>query len=75
MTRLGTYVRRNFEPLLLSVQVLLDVVVLALAMLCAWWLVEDRVTALAAFMSQHFPGAQLLQIRQRGRTHSQPAVR
>ncbi|MDP6520506.1 MAG: hypothetical protein QF411_11470, partial [Planctomycetota bacterium] len=40
MTRLGTYIRRNFEPLLLSVQVLMDVAVLALAMLCAWWLRE-----------------------------------
>ena len=36
------------------------------AILCTWWLMEDRVTALAAFMSQHFPGAQLAE-RQSGK--------
>jgi len=38
MTRLGTYVRRNFEPLLLSVQVVVDLVVLGLACITAWML-------------------------------------
>lgn len=40
MTRLGTVFRRNFEPLMLSVQVLVDLVVVVLACLAAWWIRE-----------------------------------
>jgi len=40
MTALGTFVRRNFEPLVLSVQVLIDLLVVVLACLMAWWLRE-----------------------------------
>ncbi|MFT5049104.1 MAG: exopolysaccharide biosynthesis polyprenyl glycosylphosphotransferase [Chlamydiales bacterium] len=37
MTVLGTFVRRNFEPLVLSVQVLVDLAVVVVACLTAWW--------------------------------------
>ncbi len=40
MTALGTYVRRNFEPLVLSVQVIVDLIVVVLACLLSWWLRE-----------------------------------
>lgn len=43
MTRVGTFVRRNFEPLVLSVQVLIDLAVVVLACLAAWWLRESLV--------------------------------
>jgi len=36
MTALGTFVRRNFEPLVLSVQVVVDLLVVVLACLAAW---------------------------------------
>ena len=41
MTRAGTFLRRNFEPLILSVQVVIDLVVVVLACLAAWWLRES----------------------------------
>ena len=40
MTALGTFVRRNFEPLVLSVQVVVDLAVVVLSCLAAWWLRE-----------------------------------
>ena len=40
MTQIGTFVRRNFEPLVLSVQVVLDLAVVVLACVTAWWLNE-----------------------------------
>ena len=40
MSHLGTFVRRNFEPLVLSVQVLIDLAVVVLACLASWWLRE-----------------------------------
>ena len=47
MTRAGTFVRRNFEPLVLSAQVLLDLVTVVLACLTAWYLREAYVGELA----------------------------
>ena len=38
MTQVGTFVRRNFEPLILSIQVILDLAVVVLACVAAWWL-------------------------------------
>lgn len=38
MTVFGTYVRRNFEPLVLSIQVIVDLAVVALACIVAWWI-------------------------------------
>lgn len=54
MTRLGTFARRNFEPLVLSIQVVVDLAVVVLACLCAWWLREsvappDTQTGLAVY--------------------------
>lgn len=43
MTRAGTFLRRNFEPLVLSIQVLIDLAVVVLACLAAWWLRETLV--------------------------------
>ncbi len=43
MTAAGTFLRRNFEPLVLSIQVLIDLVVVVIACLCAWWLRETIV--------------------------------
>lgn len=40
MTAAGTFVRRHFEPLMLSIQVLVDLVVVVLACLSAWYLRE-----------------------------------
>ncbi len=40
MTAAGTFLRRNFEPLVLSVQVLIDLVVVVIACFLAWWLRE-----------------------------------
>ncbi len=40
MTLPGTFLRRHFEPLVLSTQVLVDLGVVILACLCAWWLRE-----------------------------------
>lgn len=40
MTRIGTYVRRNFEPLVLSVQVVVDLLVVGLACWTAWYVRE-----------------------------------
>lgn len=40
MTAAGTFVRRHFEPLMLSIQVLADLAVIVLACLCGWWLRE-----------------------------------
>ena len=40
MTRVGTLVRRNFEPLILSIQVLVDLLVVVLACVTAWALRE-----------------------------------
>jgi len=37
----GTFVRRHFEPLMLSVQVLVDLLVVLLALLCGWWVREE----------------------------------
>jgi len=36
MTSVGTFVRRNFEPLILSIQVVVDLVVVVLACVTAW---------------------------------------
>ena len=36
MTRVGTYVRRNFEPLILSIQVVVDLAVVLIACLAAF---------------------------------------
>ncbi len=44
MTQIGTFVRRNFEPLVLSVQVVVDLIVVVLACLTAWWLRERLAT-------------------------------
>ena len=41
MTAAGTFVRRNFEPLVLSVQVLVDLLVVGLACVLAWWIREQ----------------------------------
>lgn len=38
MTQVGTFVRRNFEPLILSIQVVVDLVVVVLACITAWGL-------------------------------------
>jgi exopolysaccharide biosynthesis polyprenyl glycosylphosphotransferase len=43
MTRAGTFVRRNFEPLVLSTQVLADLCTVVGACLSAWWLREQFV--------------------------------
>ena len=43
MTYIGTFVRRNFEPLVLSIQVVVDLLVVVLACLTAWWLRERYV--------------------------------
>ena len=43
MTRAGTFVRRNFEPLVLSTQVLADLCTVICACLTAWWLREQSV--------------------------------
>jgi exopolysaccharide biosynthesis polyprenyl glycosylphosphotransferase len=40
MTRVGTLVRRNFEPLMLSVQVVVDLLVVIAACIAAWALVH-----------------------------------
>ncbi len=40
MTALGTLVRRNFEPLVLSVQVVVDLLVVVFACFAAWWVRE-----------------------------------
>ncbi|MEM1450783.1 MAG: sugar transferase [Planctomycetota bacterium] len=45
MTAAGTFVRRNFEPLVLSIQVLIDLVVVILACLLAWWFRETLVAS------------------------------
>lgn len=37
----GTFVRRHFEPLMLSAQVLIDLAVVLLALFCGWWLREE----------------------------------
>ncbi|MCP3917117.1 MAG: sugar transferase [bacterium] len=44
MTQLGTFVRRNFEPLLLSAQVVVDLLVVVGACLTAWWVREQLIT-------------------------------
>lgn len=44
MTRAGTFVRRNFEPLVLSTQVLADLCTVIGACLSAWWLREQFVS-------------------------------
>ena len=41
MTRAGTFLRRNFEPLILSIQVVIDLLVVVVACLAAWWLRES----------------------------------
>jgi len=41
LTAAGTFVRRNFEPLVLSIQVLIDLVVVGVACVCAWWVREQ----------------------------------
>jgi len=41
MTRAGTFVRRNFEPLVLSMQVVIDLAVVAFACMTAWALRES----------------------------------
>ena len=41
MTAAGTFVRRNFEPLVLSIQVLVDLVVVAASCVLAWWIREN----------------------------------
>lgn len=46
MTRVGTFARRNFEPLVLSAQVLADLVTVVAACLAAWWLRESLVESL-----------------------------
>ena len=43
MTRAGTFVRRNFEPLVLSTQVLADLCTVICACLTAWWLREQSI--------------------------------
>ena len=43
MTAAGTFLRRNFEPLVLSMQVLIDLLVVVLACLAAWWLRESLI--------------------------------
>lgn len=40
MTVVGTFLRRHFEPLILSTQVLVDLVVIMLSCLFAWWVRE-----------------------------------
>ncbi len=54
MTQIGTFVRRNFEPLVLSVQVAVDLLVVVAACLTAWWLREglappETATALSTY--------------------------
>jgi len=41
LTAAGTFVRRNFEPLVLSIQVLVDLVVVGVACVLAWWVREQ----------------------------------
>ena len=41
VTRAGTFLRRNFEPLILSIQVVIDLLVVVVACLAAWWLRES----------------------------------
>ena len=41
MTRAGTLLRRHFEPLVLSAQVLVDLVTVVGACLFAWWAREQ----------------------------------
>lgn len=41
MTRAGTLIRRHFEPLVLSVQVLVDLVTVVGACIFAWWVREQ----------------------------------
>ncbi len=41
MTRVGTLVRRNFEPLILSIQVIVDLAVVVLACIAAWAMVHQ----------------------------------
>ncbi|QDV06781.1 UDP-glucose:undecaprenyl-phosphate glucose-1-phosphate transferase [Planctomycetes bacterium Poly30] len=45
MSAAGTILRRNFEPLVLSVQVVIDLVVVVMACLLAWWLRETLVAS------------------------------
>ena len=47
MTAAGTFVRRNFEPLVLSVQVLIDLAVVVGACVLAWWVREQSFTSAA----------------------------
>ncbi|MDG1985567.1 MAG: hypothetical protein P8M11_13480, partial [Planctomycetota bacterium] len=41
MTAVGTFARRNFEPLVLSIQVLVDLLVVGAACVVAWWARES----------------------------------
>ena len=41
MSRAGTFVRRNFEPLVLSTQVVVDLLTVVGACLTAWWVREQ----------------------------------
>jgi exopolysaccharide biosynthesis polyprenyl glycosylphosphotransferase len=45
MTQVGTLVRRNFEPLILSVQVIVDLLVVVMACITAWALRESLLPA------------------------------
>ncbi len=45
MTLAGTILRRNFEPLVLSIQVVIDLVVVVMACLLAWWLRETLIAS------------------------------
>ena len=41
VSQAGNFVRRHFEPLMLSIQVLVDLVVVFAALFCGWWLREE----------------------------------
>ncbi len=45
MTLAGTILRRNFEPLVLSIQVVIDLIVVVFACLLAWWLRETLIAS------------------------------
>lgn len=45
MSFAGTILRRNFEPLVLSIQVVIDLVVVVFACLLAWWLREALIAS------------------------------
>ena len=60
MTKAGTFLRRNFEPLVLSIQVLIDLAVVVVACLLAWWLRENLVgSATLGPLAEAPPGGEL----------------